>query len=195
MKPYNICFLGNTGYGKSSLINSLFGTAFSTDPIFSCTKELYSVTILNDTVSQYDAITIYDTPGIGEFSSNEPYQRFYDYAVSIADCVVLVVTLARTDSASQKLLLSLRSFLKSEDVKFVIALNHIDSGEIADDPDYVSWDKETNSPTMECLSCVDERVHEIERKFSNKFLPFVVVPVCAVANYGTEKLKKAILTI
>ena len=70
IKTYNICFLGQTGFGKSSLINELFGTAFNTDPLVSCTKELYSVSKLIETSEGERLVTVYDTPGIGEISTN-----------------------------------------------------------------------------------------------------------------------------
>ena len=112
IKTYNICFLGQTGFGKSSLINELFGTAFNTDPLVSCTKELYSVSKLIETSEGERLVTVYDTPGIGEFSTNEKYQIYYDYAVSVADHIVLVVSLDRVDATSQDLLESISKYIK-----------------------------------------------------------------------------------
>lgn len=70
IKSYNICFLGRTGNGKTSLINALFGTTFSTNAYVSSTKEMYSVTVLDGVNEEYEAYTAIDTPGIGEFSNN-----------------------------------------------------------------------------------------------------------------------------
>ena len=44
INSYNVCFLGRTGNGKSSLINEIWGTHFPTDPLLSCTKEMQTVT-------------------------------------------------------------------------------------------------------------------------------------------------------
>ena len=148
MKPlqsYNVCFLGKTGYGKSTLINALFGTRFSTDPMFSCTKELYSVTKIGNYPDGKECITVFDTPGIGELPDDDIYQRYYEHVVSIADCIVLVVTFAKTDAPEQELLMKLKSFLnQSKKQKFIIAINHIDSTIVAMDTDYYPWKEETN---------------------------------------------------
>ena len=195
IKTYNVCFLGRTGNGKTSLINALFGTKFSTDPLVACTKEMYSVTVLDCHPKRKEATTIYDTPGIGEFSSNSHYQRYYEHAVSIADCVIVVMTFDRTDAPVQRLLMHLKPFLDiKKNVKMIVALNHIDSRIIAgSDNTYVPWDEENNTPSEKCYSNIVIRTERIHTALDGKFLPFEVVPVCALRNYGIEQLKEKIL--
>lgn len=194
MKQHNICFLGQTGYGKSSLINALFGTQFKTDPLVSCTKELYSVSKIVKIENEMTMLTVYDTPGIGEFSSNSVYQEFYNYAVERADHIVLVLTLDRTDSTSQDLLESVLPYMKNENVKFTIALNKIDSGAVGE-KNYNAWDHERNCPSDLCKEFIDERFVTINKNYSEElnFLPFEIVPVCAMYHYGIENLKERIL--
>lgn len=194
IKSYNVCFIGRTGNGKSSLINSLWNAGFATDSLVSCTKQLVSATIMDDTIPGYEAICVYDTPGIGEFSSDTVYERFYEHAISVADCVVLVTTFDRTDAPAQRLLMRLKQFLnKDKKVKFVVALNHIDSRIITDSENYNPWDEENNKPSEKCNKNIQERISLLNEKFNNKFLPFTVVPVCAVRNFGTNDLKEAII--
>jgi len=193
MRTYNVCFLGRTGNGKSSLINSLLGTELPTDGLVSCTKHLHSVTLITNEINGFDAISVYDTPGIGEFSSNSKYQKYYEYAVGIADCVVLVTTLDRTDAPAQRLLMNLKKDLKSDNVKFIIALNHIDSRIVADEENkYVPWNDDENIPSEECIKNIEERIQILHEKFTDKFLPYKIIPVCAKRDYNIVELKNNI---
>lgn len=195
INSYNVCFLGRTGNGKSSLINEIWGTHFPTDPLLSCTKEMQTVTKMEDVVPGYEAVSIYDTPGIGEFSSSSRYEKYYEHAVTSADCIVLVTTLDRTDAPAQRLLLRMKEFVNAnKNVKFIIALNHIDSRIVADkDNTYEPWDIENNAPSAKCMENIETRIKLIHERYDNKFLPFEVVPVCALRKYGIEALKNAII--
>ena len=195
IKTYNVCFIGRTGNGKTSLINGLWGTKYLTDPLVACTKELYSVTVLSPVGKKYEGVTIYDTPGIGEFSSDSVYERYYQHAVKKSDCVVLVSTFDRTDAPVQRFLNRIKDYTdKRKTVKFVVALNHIDSKIITDsDGKYEPWDNASNKPTEQCMRNIQERIGIIHQRFDGKFLPFDVVPVCAMRKYGLEELKSKIL--
>jgi len=198
MKSYNVCFLGQTGFGKSSLINALFDAHFNTDPLVACTKELYSVTTLVKASGREKLLTVFDTPGIGEFSDNSPYQQYYNYAASFADHIVLVVTLDRVDSTSQDLLESIKPFLNRTGVRFTIALNRIDSTGVTDSNHiYVPWDEQKNKPSEQCMIRIEERLHTIKVNFGEDidFLPFEVIPVCAMRHYGIDKLKEQIIKL
>ena len=198
MDTYNICFFGITGYGKSSLINKLFGSHFNTDPLVSCTKELYSVTTIENINGIDKAITVFDTPGIGEFSSNDRYEKLYQIAARQADHIVLVVTFDRIDRPSQDLLDNIRFFVKDGNVKFTIVLNKIDITGVTDkEKTYHPWNDTTNSPSEECFSRIDERIKTINAHFGNpdefSFLPYKIVPVCAMRDFGIKELKETLL--
>lgn len=195
INSYNVCFLGRTGNGKSSLINEIWGTHFPTDSLLSCTKEMQTVTKMEDVVPGYEAVSIYDTPGIGEFSSSSRYEKYYEHAVTAADCIVLVTTFDRTDAPAQRLLLRMKEFVNvNKSVKFIIALNHIDSRIVADkDNIYEPWDAENNAPSAKCMENIETRIKLIHKRYDNRFLPFEVVPVCALRKYGIEALKNAII--
>lgn len=199
MKNHTICFYGQTGFGKSSLINEVFGAHFNTDPLVACTKELYSVTITEkDDTEGIKLITVYDTPGIGEFSSNSIYQAYYDFAASQADHVVLVVTLDRVDTTSQDLLEAIKPHLKKSNVKFTIVINRIDSTGVTDnDHSYKPWDENNNTPTEECWSRIRERFETIKNNYGKEtdFLPFDIIPVCALRKYGIKELKERLLKL
>lgn len=40
---------------------------------------------------------------------------------------------------------------------------------------------------------IETRIKLIHERYDNKFLPFEVIPVCALRKYGIETLKDAII--
>ena len=85
-------------------------------------------------------------------------------------------------------------FKQSKHTKFIVALNHIDSRIIAGVGDnYEPWDEEHDKPSKKCLQNIKERMSILHQKLDGKFLPFEVIPVCAVRGYGINALKTTIL--
>lgn len=196
LKTHNVCFIGRTGNGKTSLINALFGTDFPTDAHVSCTKEMYTATVMtSDKSNEIEAISAIDTPGIGEYSNNDKYFRYYEHAASVSDCVVLVMTFDRTDAPSQRMILDLRDILVQRKRKYIIALNHIDSRVVTDaDNTYNPWNEESNCPTEACSKNIEDRIAALKEKFKERIPEdFEIVPVCALRKYGIDDLKQKIL--
>lgn len=68
--PFQVSILGQTGVGKSSLINALFGTNLRTDPIRPCTKEIERIVVKGQNDHE---LWFYDLPGIGESEKTDDY--------------------------------------------------------------------------------------------------------------------------
>lgn len=81
--------MGQTGVGKSSLVNALFSTHFKTDPIQPCTKKIEEH-IEKD--SSGHELHFYDLPGIGEAGTvNEGYLDTYREKLEESDVVLWAI--------------------------------------------------------------------------------------------------------
>lgn len=96
IKALKIIFIGQTGYGKSSLINKLIGEdIFETSDFESCTKTLQSAVFFLHHKMKHDNLAYHlsfvDLPGIGENDqADKEYLKWYkDYIEEAAVIVYL----------------------------------------------------------------------------------------------------------
>jgi predicted GTPase len=86
-KPLFVAVMGQTGVGKSSLINALFDTRLPTDPVRPCTTEPTEVTVTS--TSSGHPLTFVDLPGVGESAAADPnYLAMYRRYLDLADVVI-----------------------------------------------------------------------------------------------------------
>jgi tRNA U34 5-carboxymethylaminomethyl modifying GTPase MnmE/TrmE len=87
-RTISIAVMGQTGIGKSSLINALFNTALKTDPVRPCTREIQRVVVEGEDCQLW----IDDMPGIGrEGRINYNYLRTYREKLEDADLVLWAI--------------------------------------------------------------------------------------------------------
>lgn len=88
-KPISVAIMGETGRGKSSLLNALFDSELETSDIAPCTKKVQEVIAKGRSGSQ---IIFYDLPGIGESgSSDSKYLKSYLEHLFKCDIVLLAI--------------------------------------------------------------------------------------------------------
>src|SRR5690242_8937167 len=87
--PLVIAIMGQTGVGKSSLINALFNTQLKTDPIRPSTKEIERVILKGKSGHE---LWFYDLPGIGESDqADTQYLTIYRQMLADSDIVLWAI--------------------------------------------------------------------------------------------------------
>jgi predicted GTPase len=194
--------MGQTGRGKSTLINALFGTQYTTNSVVECTTYINSATILNNDANiPYDAITIMDTPGIGaSLKKDKLYKPYYLHVLETADCIVWLTNMERTDYADQTFFLEYKNEFR-KDVRLVVCINHIDKFTPQNIPSEYkgmnTWDEEGNCPTPLLEYFIYDKDNGRIEYFKEKFQEYIPLPYNIVATngykqYGIEALRKAI---
>lgn len=193
-QSYNIAFLGKSGVGKSTLINTLFDLNLPVNAVEECTKNAVAVWVRNThriLNSNHELIMAIDTPGISAtLESNEHYMLFYQDVLSLADCMVWVVQgNTRADKADQEMLIRLKPFIKQK-MKKIVCVNMVDKigGNYKED-----WDRKTRLPNERMRKLIIQRCHDLEKKFAEvDFFPDAIIPCASHNNYNLEGILSAI---
>lgn len=161
-KPFKISIMGQTGVGKSSLLNALFNIKLQTDNIKPCTKEIEIHKIKNVENAE---IWFYDLPGIGEsVEADDKYLLMYLEKIKECDIVLWALNSGNRsitfDLIAIKKLISLIKN-KKEQVeifnKILIVLTKVD--QIIPPPWIISKKKEECdfSPDLEALNIIENK--------------------------------------
>ncbi|MCY9829423.1 GTPase family protein [Vibrio chagasii] len=116
-KPLKVAIVGGSGVGKSTLINSIFGTNLKTSSGGKgCTTEF-------EWITSEETIHVLDCPGIGDATpeNDEIYRKGYKEHLGGADLIIVVDQMGRNYS-------SMRDTIDSipQDLRFIVVLTQAD---------------------------------------------------------------------
>lgn len=125
-----VIFIGKTGYGKSTTLNSIIGNrVFETNDVSSCTKKLHSAEYKLHSKKPY-YFSLCDLPGVGESTeADERYLEWYRDILLKSNCVVYVLRADQRDFTIDEKIFSSLFQNQAEKKKVIIALNYADKVE------------------------------------------------------------------
>lgn len=184
-KHPTIAIIGITGVGKSTTINSLFGTKLGVGHFQSCTQKGTPIEI-NATKGK---IILYDMPGLGEDEEkDEEHKLEYQKILPHCDVVLWITDISTREISSQQRYL--KEILKYLEGRIVICCNKADKVH----PD--NWNTIINSPSEEQTEILQKRIADVRSKLC-KVIPQlseeVIVYYSADKHYNLDELFGAML--
>lgn len=162
--PPRFAFIGETGVGKSSTLNSLFNAGLGVSHTEACTQEVRGIEISFDEVEGANgALIAYDMPGLGESQLKQrEHIQLYERVLKDVDVALWIL------DAQHRAIASVQHYLETELKaidprlldRMVIALNKIElvyPGESA-------WHPLANLPSEEQEENIKGRIRDVKRK-------------------------------
>ncbi len=203
-KPFRVAVIGQSGVGKSTTLNSVFGLKNYTSNIAEGTTD-----IKEDVFPLRDGfkLSIYDMPGLNNDEEKDiKYAKLYQQILPNCDVIVYIINAHSRDFGEdcrilKEIVLPICSENHIKD-NLIIAVNKIDTiGENIDpnDPE-LQWDIFNNMPPEKLKAAIKTKLGDITDKLidegllgtSNGLKPHQVVFYSAVKNYNLQEFIRAI---
>lgn len=182
-----VAIFGDTGVGKSSLCNSLFGQNIAKiSDIEACTREPQEILISDD---KGGGINLIDVPGVGEDPKrHKEYMNLYKNLLPELDLIIWAIKADDRKYASSIEVYEriLKPNLDKCPVLFVIT--QVDKIE-----PYREWDCKNNKPSENQQNSIIRKINDISSKFdiSTKF----ILPISATDNYNLIELVNKVVEV
>lgn len=203
-KPFRVAVIGQSGVGKSTTLNSVFGLTNYTSNLAEGTCEIVEkVFPMRDGFN----LSLYDMPGLNnDVDKDEKYEEMYKQILPGCDVIVYVVNSHSRDFGEDCRILKevVLPICNKNEIKdnLILAFNKIDTiGESMDpnDPE-LKWDIVENKPTDKLKKAIKVKLEDITDKLFDEDLvgsseglkPHQVVFYSAVFNYNLKDFLLAI---
>lgn len=205
-RPFKVAIIGQSGVGKSSTLNAVFGLDLPTSNISEGTTEIIEkIFPMRDGFN----LSIYDMPGLLQSrKSDMEYEKMYKEILPQCDVIVYIIQANSKNIGDDCRILKdvVMPILNEYTIKdnMIIAVNKVDTiGQTFDPNDEeLEWDIVNNKPTKKLLECMTKKRIDIFEKLINEKLVLLnsktalkreqVVFYSAVFEYNLDEFLLAI---
>lgn len=203
-RPFRVAVIGQSGVGKSTTLNSVFGLKNYTSDVAEGTTDIEEKTFaMRDGFS----LSIYDMPGIGfDVDKDAEYEKMYAKILPGCDVIVYIINAHSKDIGEDCRILRdvVLPVCNTNQIKdnLILAFNKIDTiGEMQDpnDPE-LRWNIVENLPTEKLKAAIKVKLNDLTDKLIDENLiggadsiqEHQVVYYSAIYNYNLPEFLLAI---
>jgi len=182
-----VAIFGDTGVGKSSLCNALFGQDVAKiSNVEACTREPQEMLIgdQND-----GGLILIDVPGIGE--DPKRHQEYIELYKSLLPELDLIIWAIKADDRKYASAIDVYENIIKPNLQrcpVVFAITQVDKIE-----PYREWDLKNNKPGETQLANLDRKRIDIADRF--EILPNLIIPISSTDKYNLEQLVAKIIEV
>lgn len=190
--PPTIGVIGVSGTGKSSVINTLFGTKLDISHTKACTKDFLAIDLeaigrKGEKEGQKKTLRVYDAPGLGEDIERDPsyLQMYHKYLPSCDVILYLISARNRAISMDQQYIKELKDYSQ----KMLFAISQVDLVEPCD------WPNNSPIPSESQQKNIEEIIQDRKPRISKIVGQDIqLIPFSSIRGYNLEVLFNNILS-